>query len=90
MNLTKFGRVVVLSYNGDATGSLNEDDLGVVGTLPEEFIPRSTYIFCNIPIDDVRIQLRFTSNGEIIAHNYKESISAINTCRYNGVYVTKN
>lgn len=89
--LIKFGRIVVLIYNGDTINSVDKGDLGIVGTIPEEFMPRYSVMFCNTALgDNVKIQLYFADNGNIYAYNYGDSVDVISICRYNGVYISQN
>ena len=90
MYLYKANNVVTITYTGDTTNNLiPKGDLGIVGVLPKEYIPDTTYIFLNVQINNVKIQLNFYADGNIQAYNYGEQIQAYNSCRYSGAYVVK-
>lgn len=90
MYLYKANNVVTITYTGDTTNNLiPKGDLGIVGVLPKEYIPDTTYIFLNVQINNVKIQLNFCADGNIKAYNYGEQIQAYNSCRYSGAYVVK-
>lgn len=85
----KVGRIVYISYGGDAKTGVSYGDLGTVGILPEGFEPISECITANLPISEVKIQLRIDSNGNITAFNYGEGITMVKPCRYSFVYISK-
>ena len=90
MYLYKANNVVTITYTGDTTNNLiPKGDLGIVGVLPKEYIPDTNYIFLNVQINNVKIQLNFYADGNIHAYNYGEQTQTHNSCRYSGAYVVK-
>lgn len=90
MLLYKVNNIVTITYTGDTNEStIPKGELGVVGSVPTEYAPISRYIFLNIQISTVKIQLTFYSDGNITAYNYGNEITNIASCRYSGAYVAK-
>nr|DAV21410.1 MAG TPA: receptor binding protein [Caudoviricetes sp.] len=87
ITLFKAGNIVVISYAGDTIDNVKQGDLQVIGTIPPDYVPRQKIVIAPIQSTSQRIQLAFKNNGNIVAYNYGNEITAQTACRYNGCYV---